>query len=315
MERSNNLNGLQEKITELKKQKNAVLLAHYYQTVDIQVIADYVGDSFDLSKRAKNAEENLIIFCGVKFMAESAKLLSPHKKVLLPNPTAGCPMADMITPDIIKNLRKKHPNAAVVCYVNSSAETKAECDICCTSSNAVNIVKKLDSDEIIFVPDKNLGAYVAKFVPEKKFIYIDGYCPIHKNITVKEATAKKREFPNAKFAVHPECDPEVVKLADFVGSTSQILDYCINSKNDEFIIGTERGVVERLKYFYLEKDFHILSPKLICHDMKKTTLEDVYNCLANDCRDELCSSANIIELPEDIINRANVPLEKMLLLG
>ena len=315
MDNLNNLSDLQKKIIELKKQKNAVLLAHFYQTMDIQIIADFVGDSFDLSKRAKNAEENLIVFCGVKFMAESAKLLSPQKKVLLPNPNAGCPMADMINPDIVRKLKKEYPKAAVVCYVNSSAETKAECDICCTSSNAVNIVKKLDADEIIFVPDKNLGAYVAQFVPEKKFIYINGFCPIHKHITVEEAIAKKQEFPNAKFAVHPECEPDVLKLADFIGSTSQILNYCIKSNDSEFIIGTEYGVVERLRYYYPEKKYHILSPTLVCPNMKKTTLEDIYNCLANDGRDELCSSANVIELPEDIINKANVPLEKMLLLG
>ena len=303
------LNDLQNKIIELKKQRKAVFLAHFYQTVDIQVIADFVGDSFDLSKRAKNTEENLIVFCGVKFMAESAKLLSPNKKVLLPNPRAGCPMADMVTPEIVRNLKKEHPNAAVVCYVNSSAETKAECDICCTSSNAVNIVRKIDADEIIFVPDKNLGAYIAKFVPEKKFIYMKGWCPVHKNITAKEVIAKKQEFPNAKFAVHPECEPDVVELADFVGSTSQILDYCAKSRDWEFIIGTEYGVVERLRHYYLEKDFHILSPTLVCPNMKKTTLEDIYNCLANE------NSENIIELPEDIINKANIPLEKMLLLG
>jgi len=309
MNYSDNLNYMQKKIINLKKQKNAVILAHFYQTVDIQVIADFVGDSFDLSKRAKNAEENLIVFCGVKFMAESAKLLSPHKKVLLPNPDAGCPMADMVTPGIVKNLKKEYPNAAVVCYVNSSAETKAECDICCTSSNAVNIVKKINADEIIFVPDKNLGAYVAKFVPEKKFIYINGFCPIHKNITLEEAIAKKQEFPNAKFAIHPECEPEIVKLADFTGSTSQILEYCNESGDKEFIIGTEYGVVERLRFYHPEKKYHILSPTLVCPDMKKTTLEDIYNCLANE------NQENIIELPENIINKANKPLEKMLLLG
>jgi len=305
----NNLTDLQKKIIDLKKQKNAVILAHFYQTVDIQVIADFVGDSFDLSKRAKNAEENLIVFCGVKFMAESAKLLSPGKKVLLPNKNAGCPMADMVTPEIVRDLKKSHLNAAVVCYVNSSAETKAECDICCTSSNAVNIVKKIDADEIIFVPDKNLGAYIAKFVPEKKFIYMKGWCPVHRNITVHEAAAKKQEFPNAKFAVHPECEPDVVNLADFIGSTSQILNYCIESGDSEFIIGTEYGVVERLRFYHPEKKYHILSPTLVCPNMKKTTLEDIYNCLVNDNGD------NITELPEDIINKANIPLEKMLELG
>jgi len=315
MDHADNLNELQKEIIKLKKQKNAVILGHFYQTVDIQQIADHVGDSFDLSKRAKNAEENLIIFCGVNFMAESAKLLSPHKKVMLPNPTAGCPMADMVNPEIIKKLRKEYPKAAVVCYVNSSAETKAECDICCTSSNAVNIVKKIETDEIIFVPDKNLGAYVSQFVPEKKFIYIKGFCPIHKNITAEEATAKKQEFPNAKFAVHPECEPDVVKLADFVGSTSQILNYCTIGCDDlgvpinEFIIGTEYGVVERLRFYYPGKKYHILSPTLVCPNMKKTTLDDVYNCLANERQE------NVVELPEELVGRANVPLERMLELG
>ncbi|MCL2775472.1 MAG: quinolinate synthase NadA [Oscillospiraceae bacterium] len=303
------LNELQKKILDLKSKKNAVILAHFYQTMDIQIIADYAGDSFELSKRAKNAEENLIVFCGVKFMAESAKLLSPHKKVLLPNPNAGCPMADMVNPEIIRNLRKEHPNAAVVCYVNSSAETKAECDICCTSSNAVNIVRKIGADEIIFVPDKNLGAYVAQFVPEKKFIYINGFCPIHRHITVDDTIAKKREFPNATFAVHPECEPDVVKLADFIGSTSQILNYCIESNDKEFIIGTEYGVVERLRFYHPEKKYYILTPTLVCPNMKKTTLNDIYNCLSNE------ADENVIELSDDIINKANIPLEKMLLLG
>jgi len=298
-----------DKIKALKKQKNAVILAHYYQTMDIQRAADYVGDSFELAKRAKNAEENLIVFCGVKFMAESAKLLSPHKKVMLPQPGAGCPMADMLTPEAVRDLRKTHPNAAVVCYVNSSAATKAECDICCTSSNAVNIAKSLDADEIIFVPDKNLGAYVAKLVPEKKFIFIDGYCPIHKNITLGETEARIKKFPNAKLAVHPECEPEIVKLAHFAGSTSQILDYCVNDAAAEFIIGTEQGVIDRLRFYHPEKAYHILSPELVCPDMKKTTLADVYNCLADEPEE------NITELPEGLISRANAPLEKMLAMG
>jgi quinolinate synthase len=226
------MNELQKKITELKKKKNAVILAHYYQTIDIQQTADYVGDSLELAKRAKEASETLIIFCGVKFMAESAKLLSPDKKVMLPRPDAGCPMADMITPEIIKSLRKKHPDAAVVCYVNSTAAAKAECDICCTSANAVNIVKNIDNDEIIFVPDKNLGSYAAGFAPEKKFIFIeDGGCPIHKNVAAKEAEAKKKEFPKAKFAVHPECEPDVVKLADFTGLKVPAPTCKVNSSN------------------------------------------------------------------------------------
>ena len=298
------LNELQEKIINLKKEKNAVILAHYYQTIDIQQIADYVGDSFELSKISKTAAENIIAFCGVKFMAESAKLLSPDKKILLPKYNAGCPMADMITPEMIRELKQQYPNAAVVCYVNSTAETKAECDICCTSSNAVRVVKSLPHDEIIFVPDKNLGSYVARFVPEKKFIYIDGYCPIHAAITADDVKARKAEYPNAKFAVHPECDAEVLKLADFIGSTSEILKYCIASDDAEFIIGTEYAIVERLRFYYPEKKYYALTPNFVCPNMKKTTLESLYNSLLNE--------ETVIELPPDLIAKANIPLEKML---
>lgn len=305
----NNLENIKEEILKLKKEKNALILGHYYQTLDIQQIADFVGDSFDLSKRAKNASENIIVFCGVKFMAESAKLLSPNKKVLLPNPNAGCPMADMVNPEIVKSLRAANPNAAVVCYVNSSAETKAECDVCCTSSNAVNIVKKIDAQEIIFVPDKNLGAYVSQFVPEKKFIYMDGFCPIHRYVTVEQTQAKMQEFPDAKLAVHPECEPDVVALADFIGSTSQILNYCETSAHSEYIIGTEYGVVERLRHYRPNKKYYLLTPSLVCPNMKKTTMLDLYNCLANE------RAENIIELSGELIDKANKPLEKMLELG
>ena len=298
------LNEMQEKISALKKEKNAVILSHFYQTIDIQQIADYVGDSFELSKISKAAVQDTIVFCGVKFMAESAKLLSPNKKILLPNYNAGCPMADMITPEMIKDLRLQYPNAAVVCYVNSSAETKAECDICCTSSNAVRIVKSLEQDEIIFVPDKNLGAYVSQFVPDKKFIYIDGYCPIHAEVTVDDVKAIKNKYPNAKFAAHPECDPEVLKFADFIGSTSEILKYCIESDDSEFIIGTEYAISERLRYYYPEKKYYPLTPNFVCPNMKKTTLESIYNSLLNE--------ETIIELPTELINKANIPLERML---
>ena len=300
---------LQKKITDLKKHKNAVILAHFYQTMDIQQIADYVGDSFELSKRAKGAAGGLIVFCGVNFMAESAKLLSPEKTVLLPSPDAGCPMADMASPGIVKQLKARHPDAEVMCYVNSSAATKAECGVCCTSSNAVTIAKKIGPDEIIFIPDKNLGAYVAGFVPEKRFIFMEGWCPIHKNITKEETLKKKKEFPGAKLAVHPECEPAVAALADFVGSTSQILAYCENSAHAEFIIGTEYGVAERLRYFRPDKKYHMLSPSLVCPNMKKTALEDVFNCLADE------SGSYAVNLPEDLIQRARRPLDKMLQLG
>ncbi|MCL1794630.1 MAG: quinolinate synthase NadA [Oscillospiraceae bacterium] len=297
---------LTDKLNELKKRKNALILAHYYQNLDIQLAADFVGDSFELSKRAKEAKEELVVFCGVKFMAESAKLLSPQKTVLLPQPGAGCPMADMAGPELVKSLKRKHPGAAVMCYVNSSAATKAECDVCCTSSNAVEIAKKTDAQKIIFVPDKNLGSYVAGFVPEKEFVFAEGWCPIHKNITKEETAAKKLEFPKAKLAMHPECDPEAAKLADFVGSTSQIIGYCQNSGHSEFLIGTERGVAKRLRHFFPGKTYHMLSPALVCPDMKKTAIEDVFNCLADE------SGEYSVDLPEEMIKKAKLPLERML---
>ena len=302
------MDNLEKEILRLKKEKNAVILGHYYQTLDVQQIADFVGDSFDLSRRAKNAAEDMLIFCGVRFMAESAKLLSPHKRVMLPNADAGCPMADMLTPEIVCELREANPGAAVLCYVNSSAETKAECDICCTSSNAVNIIKNLDAREIIFVPDKNLGAWVAQFAPEKKFIYMDGYCPIHHDISVEEARAKLAEHPGAKFAAHPECDPSVVALADFVGSTSQILNYCETSGHKEYIIGTEYAIAERLRCYHPGSSYYILSPSLVCPNMKKTTMQDIYDCLAGTPGMAGCE----IELPSELIARANKPLERML---
>ena len=298
------LNEMQEKIKSLKKEKNAVILSHFYQTMEVQQIADYVGDSFELSKISKASVENTIVFCGVKFMAESAKLLSPHKKILLPEYNAGCPMADMVNPEMIKDLKRQYPNAAVVCYVNSSAKTKAECDICCTSSNAIKIVKSLAQDEIIFVPDKNLGSYVSQFATDKKFIYIDGYCPIHAAVTADDIKAKKAEYPDAKCAIHPECEAEVLKFADFIGSTSEILKYCIESKDTEFIIGTEYAIVERLRFYYPEKKYYALTPNFMCPNMKKTTLESIYNSLLNE--------ETVIELPPEIISKANIPLEKML---
>lgn len=296
---------LSDEILELKKQRGALILAHYYQTLDIQLVADFAGDSFDLSRKAQSAAEDVIVFCGVRFMAESAKLLSPSKTVLLPNERAGCPMADMVTPEIVRSLKREHPGAAVVCYVNSSAETKAECDICCTSSNAERVVRSLPNEEIIFVPDKNLGAFVASKVPEKRFIFMDGYCPIHRNITEKQALDALKAHPDALFAAHPECEPEVLRHAHYIGSTKNILDWCGQSAAKKFIIGTEIGVVERLTHQYPEKEFYLLSPKLICPNMKKTTMQDL--------REALEFGRNVIELDPDITERARIPLEKMLL--
>ncbi len=290
-------------ILRLKKEKDALILAHYYQSLEIQKIADIFGDSFELSKKAKLAENRLVVFCGVRFMAESAKILNPDKKVLIPSMDAGCPMADMVTAEDVIALREKYPEAAVVCYVNSSASTKAVSDICCTSSNAIKVCRELPNKQIIFVPDKNLGAYVAGFVPEKEFILHSGYCPIHRHISPDAVTAAKTAHPNALFCVHPECEADVVALADFVGSTSQIIDYCIQSNAKEFIIGTEIGVVERLSYYYPEKQFYLLSPELVCANMKKTTLTDVLSVL----RDE----TNEIILTPDEIDAARASLERM----
>ena len=294
---------LTDEILRLKNEKDALILAHYYQRLEVQQAADIFGDSFELSKKAKLAANRLVVFCGVRFMAESAKILNPDKKVLLPAANAGCPMADMVTPEDVLALRAKYPDAAVVCYVNSSAETKAVSDICCTSSNAIKVVRSLPNRQIIFVPDKNLGAYVAKFVPEKEFILHNGYCPTHRNITAAEVEEAKAAHPGALFAVHPECEDEVVAKADFVGSTSQIIDYCVRTDAPEFIIGTEVGVVDRLRFYHPEKKYHLLTPYLVCPNMKKTELSDLLAAL----RDEV----NEIVLTPEQIEAAKAPLERM----
>lgn len=292
-----------EEILRLKKEKDALILAHYYQNLEVQMIADIFGDSFELSKKAVLAENRLVVFCGVRFMAESAKILNPAKKVLLPCMNAGCLMADTVTPEDVLALRAKHPDAAVVCYVNSSAETKAVSDICVTSSNAVKICRSLEEKKIIFVPDKNLGSFVAKQIPEKEFILHSGFCPIHKNVTLEEALAAKSAHPGAKLCVHPECEVEVSEAADFVGSTSQIIEYCKNSDDKEFIIGTEVGVVDRLAYYYPEKKYYLMAPELVCANMKMTSLSDVLRVL----RDE----SNEVIMTEAEIKAAEAPLLRM----
>lgn len=297
-------NLLDEQICELKKERNALILAHYYVDYGIQQIADLVGDSFELAKKVRNASEEVLIFCGVSFMGESAKILAPDKTVLMPKADAGCGMADTVTPDDIKRLRAENPDAAVVCYVNSSAQTKALCDICCTSSNAEKVVRSLPQRDIIFVPDKNLGAYISKKVPEKNIILFDGCCPIHNSMTREDALAAKQKYPEALFLVHPECKAEVTELADFVGSTSQIIKFAEESDKTEFIIGTENGVVDRLSRVMPKKSFYPLSPKFVCGDMKKPTKQDVI--------DALLYNANEITLSEELIEKARLPLERMM---
>ncbi len=293
-----------DRINQLKKQYNAVILAHYYQTPEIQQIADFVGDSLELSKKAKQSTVDTIVFCGVYFMAESAKILSPSKRVLIPVPTAGCAMANMVQASDVKKLRVSHPDAAVVTYVNSTAEVKAESDICCTSANAVKVVKSIDAKEIIFIPDKNLGSYVASFVPEKRFYYFNGYCPIHDRITIDNINRAKNAYPDVEILVHPECAAEVVRQADFVGSTSQIINYATDSQKKEFIIGTEEGVLFKLNEKNPGKVFHILAGNSICPDMKKTTLADLVFALETNSYE--------VVLSDEIIKKAVKSLDRML---
>lgn len=298
------MNSLQERILELKKEKNALLIAHYYQTMDIQEIADHVGDSFRLACLAKEADERILVLCGVRFMAESAKILNPDKTVLLPSADAGCPMADMIEPEDVIQLRRIYPDAAVVCYVNSSAEVKAVSDVCCTSSSAERIVRGLPNDRIIFIPDRNLANYVATQVPEKEIITFDGYCPTHHKVREEEVLAAKRIYPKASVLVHPECREEVLRHADFIGSTASIINEAECSDSETFIIGTEIGVTERLKALNPDKRFISVSNRLICPNMKKTKLIDIVNALEKNQFQ--------INLDPNIIDAARGSLEKML---
>jgi quinolinate synthase len=268
-----------KEILELKEKRNAVIVAHNYQVDEVQEVADIIGDSLALSKYCADVKKDVIVFCGVHFMAESAKILSPDKTVLLPEIDAGCPMADMVTKEALIEEKKKYPNATVVCYINSSAEVKSECDICCTSSNAVDIVKSVENKDILFVPDQNLGSYVAKMVPEKNIILWKGYCITHHRVKIDDVKRAKELQPNAKVLVHPECQPDIVEAADFVGSTKQIIDFAAKSSNKEFIIGTEMGVLFKLKRDNPDKNFYLLSQGLVCPNMKKTSLQSVYRAL------------------------------------
>ena len=301
------MNELQQKILALKKEKNALILAHYYQAREIQEIADHVCDSFEMAQRARQAEEETLVICGVRFMAETAKILNPDKTVLLPSLGAGCPMADMITPDGVIQLRARYPGAAVVCYVNSSAAVKAVCDVCCTSSSAEKIVSSLQEQQIIFVPDRNLGAYVASKVPEKEIILFDGCCPIHDSVTENDVLAAKRAHPEAALLVHPECRAEVLRQAGFIGSTAGIIKEALASSAGEFIIGTETEVARRLTAIAPEKRFYPLVAGFECADMKKVSLTDVISSLA---REEF---AVVLETGE--LDAARNSLERMIALG
>ncbi|HIH00724.1 TPA: quinolinate synthase NadA [Thermoplasmata archaeon] len=300
------MNPLQTQIVELKKEKNAVILGHNYQRKEVQEVSDYLGDSYGLSVQATKEKADVILFCGVDFMAESAKILNPGKTVLLPNLKSKCPMAAMVNVEALRGLKAKNPGVPVVSYVNTSADVKAETDICCTSANAVKIVKSLPEEKIIFVPDTNLGLYVQRFVKDKEIILWPGYCPTHVNIKVEDLKRLKAEHPAAEILVHPECTPEVIDLADFAYSTEGIIRHVATSSAKEFIIGTESNMIHRLHKEAPGKALYSV-PAATCPNMREITLEDV--------RDSLLNMQHKIELPEDIIRRARLPLERMLEAG
>mgnify|MGYP002580910803 FL=1 len=297
---------LSEKILKLKKEKNAIILAHLYQTPEIQEIADYVGDSYYLSKIARDCKEDLIIFCGVKFMGESAKILSPQKTIILPATNAGCPMADMACVEDLEEMIKFYPDAFKVCYINSSYEVKALCDASVTSSSALNIIKNIPNKQILFLPDQNLGGYISEFFPEKEFILWRGFCPTHHRITAEDIIKAKEEHPNVKVLSHPECSKEVRDLSDYIGSTSGIINYATECEDKEFIIATEEGVLHQLKKKNPDKKFYF-PEVMVCPNMKKTSLQDVY--------DALDGKKEEVILDEEIRKKALTSLENMHKLG
>jgi len=273
---------LKTKINKLKKEKNAVIMAHNYQIPDIQDISDHQGGSLQLAKLSKDVKNNLIVFCGVRFMAESIKILAPKKKILIPEPEAGCPMADMITREDMKKIRKDYPEYSIVAYVNTSAEVKAEADICCTSANAIDIVKNYPNDKIYFVPDKNLGGWVKKNVPEKEIKIWQGFCSVHNNISMYDFEEGKKNHPDACTLIHPEAPMDVLKKSDEVLSTGQMVDFVGKTDKQDFLIGTEKGLIYRLKTLYPDKNFYKLGRYFICRNMKKNTLKKLYISLKKD---------------------------------
>lgn len=297
---------VENQIRKLKNEKNAVILAHNYQIPAIQDLADFVGDSLALAVQATLVESDLIIFCGVDFMAESAKILNPQKKVVHPNPKAKCPMAAMVDVEGLRLAKQKDPEAMVVSYVNTTALVKTETDICCTSANAVKVIKSISEDTILFVPDSNLGLYAQRFLPEKKFIFWPGYCHVHQDISVEQIENLKKAHPEAVILVHPECSPDVIDSADFALSTEGMVRHCASSDSKEFIIGTEEGLVHRLKKENPDKIFYSI-PNAICPNMKKITLEDTLNALK--------TLEPVVDLSEEVIKKARSPLDRMVAIG
>ena len=278
---------IQEEILRLKKEKDVCILAHSYQASEITEIADFVGDSYALSVKAQDVPQKNVMMCGVRFMAETVKILSPEKNVYLANPIAGCPMAEQMDRELISAVKKQFPDYAVVAYINTTADLKTVCDVCVTSSSAVRIVKEMEAEKILFIPDCNLGQYVADQVPEKEIKLLQGGCPIHARVQKRDVDKARALHPHAKLLVHPECQPEVVREADYVGSTSGIMNHAKQSDEKEFIIGTEISIAEHLQYACPEKKFYPLTKELICPNMKATTLVDVLNVLRGEGGEEI----------------------------
>lgn len=302
------LKDIQEEILKLKKEKDICILAHCYQSPDILEVADFVGDSFALSVSASKVTNKTVIMCGVRFMAETVKILSPDKKVILANGDAGCPMAEMMDKELIEQVKEQYPDYTVVAYINTTSELKTVCDVCVTSSSALKICKSLDTDKILFIPDKNLGSYIAKQLPEKEFKLLSGGCPTHARMGISDVKKAKAAHPEALFLVHPECVPEVVAEADYVGSTTGIMNYAKGSDAKEFIIGTESSIVSHLQLACPDKMFYPLSKDLVCHNMKLTTIVDVLNSIKGIGGEE-------IELDEDVRLGAKRCIDKMIELG
>lgn len=302
------LKDIQEEIIQIKKEKDICILAHCYQNPEILEVADFTGDSFALSVKAAETTAKTVIMCGVRFMAETVKILSPEKKVILSNGDAGCPMAEMMDKELIEQVKKSYPDYTVVAYINTTSELKTICDVCVTSSSAVTICNKLENDKILFIPDCNLGDWVAKQISNKTFKLLNGGCPTHAKMGVEDVKKAKEKAPKAKVLVHPECKPEVVEMADYVGSTTGIMNYAKNSNDKEFIIGTENSIVTHLQMECPDKRFYPLSKDCICHNMKATTLVDVLNCCKGISGEEII-------LSEETRVKAKACIDKMIELG
>ncbi len=301
-------NALQDEIIKLKKEKDICILAHAYQSQDILEVADYIGDSYGLSLEAAKTAQNTVLMCGVRFMAETVKILSPEKKVLLSNPMAGCPMAEQMDVGSVEKLKQQYPDYTAAAYINTTAELKTVCDVCVTSASAVKILRKLENPNILFIPDCNLGAWAAGQVPEKNIRLVKGGCPVHAHISLQDVMRARESHPDAKLLVHPECLPEVSGRADYVGSTTGIITYAKESDAREFIIGTESSIVQHLQFACPDKRFYYLSKGCICSDMKLTTLMDVYHCVSGTGGEE-------IVLEDEVMDQARRCIEKMIEVG